>query len=121
MKCTVCKKVSLTGRQTKFCSTKCSGRMTNSIYQSYLRQRERGIKRKLMFIEKLGGQCQVCGYKKNSTALNFHHRDPSKKKLKLDIRVLSNNSMDVILSEIDKCDLLCANCHAEHHNPLHAM
>lgn len=45
----------------------------------YEKQKERAIKRKLEFINLLGGCCQKCGYKKNITALNFHHRNPKEK------------------------------------------
>jgi hypothetical protein len=65
----------------------------------------------------LGGQCEICGYKKNLSALAFHHIDPEKKKFKLDVRSLSNRTEAKILEELDKCKLLCHNCHAEVHNP----
>jgi hypothetical protein len=49
--------------------------------------------------------------------------DPSTKAFTLDLRGLSNRSMAEIRSELGKCVLLCANCHAEVHFPqlsLHA-
>jgi predicted HNH restriction endonuclease len=74
---------------------------------------ERWVKRKLDAIAYKGGSCQVCGYDKYYGALQFHHRDPSKKDVvwtKLRLR-----SWEKITAELDKCDLLCANCHAEVH------
>ena len=59
--------------------------------------------------------CKNCGFNNHPEALDFHHRDPSKKS-----RTLAN-SLGVgwgkkrILEEIDKCDVLCANCHRIKH------
>ena len=64
-------------------------------------------------IEHLGGSCIRCGYKKCAGALEFHHRDPSKK----DFGIASGDikGWDAVREEIEKCDLLCANCHREVH------
>lgn len=61
----------------------------------------------------LGGKCQICGYAKCVGALTFHHRNPGQK----DFQIGGNHSRSwrSIQTELDKCDLLCANCHAEHH------
>ena len=77
----------------------------------------RGIKRKLMFTVLKGGKCSECDYYKNLSALQFHHREASKKEFPLTQRNLSGKPIKKLLKEIDKCDLLCANCHSEHHNP----
>lgn len=61
--------------------------------------------------ESLG--CMVCGYNKCHAALDFHHRDQSTKKHNI-CRVW-NLSWERAMEEIAKCDLLCANCHREHH------
>ena len=63
------------------------------------------------------GKCSMCGYDKNYAALEFHHRNPENKVFNLDSRNLSNTNWDSILKELDKCDLLCSNCHAETHFP----
>ena len=47
----------------------------------------------------------------------FHHRDETTKEFSLDVRTLSVRSILSIELEVEKCDLLCANCHAEHHHP----
>ena len=59
----------------------------------------------------------MCGYARNIAALTWHHRDPKSKKFELDMRSLSNRSDAAIRIELEKCDLLCANCHAEIHHP----
>lgn len=61
-----------------------------------------------------GGKCMLCGYSKCQDALDFHHKDPSKKDFGLSVKGLTR-SWDKIVSEIDKCVLVCANCHREIH------
>jgi hypothetical protein len=116
MKCKICNK-KLTGKQTMFCSRKCHNKDSNTRNQTYELQQERGKKRKLELIAQAGGSCTICGYKKNYSALVFHHLDPKMKDMKLDLRSLSNNSMKVIQAELVKCQLLCHNCHSETHHP----
>jgi hypothetical protein len=87
------------------------------ITNSYEYQKLRGLKRKIHLIDLRGGCCENCGYNKNIATFEFHHRDPNQKEHQLDIRKLANSSMEWILSEFDKCDLLCANCHREIHSP----
>ena len=63
-----------------------------------------------------GGKCQECGYSKCEGALQFHHLDPNEKDFNLSNKY--NNGcfdMDKLKLEVDKCVLLCANCHAEKH------
>ena len=114
--CVICAKA-LRGRQGKFCGRSCKNRYTNYHHQSYERQQERGKERKLKLMDMMGGKCTACGYKRNYAALEFHHVDPGQKLLQLDMRSLANLQWDLILSEARKCRLLCANCHAELHNP----
>ena len=84
---------------------------------SYEKQKERAIKRKLELIKLKGGKCEKCGYNKNLGALEFHHLDPSIKEFNLDERHLSNTTIEKILNELDKCILVCSNCHKEIHYP----
>ena len=83
----------------------------------YAKQQERALKRKLELIEYKGGKCECCGYDKNCTALEFHHINPEEKDFQLDSRRLSNTNIDKLKKEVDKCVLLCANCHREIHHP----
>lgn len=78
---------------------------------AYLKQRDylRNIKQKAVNIK--GGKCQVCGYDKCLSAMDFHHRDMTEKEF--DISTAKNFA--VIEKEIEKCDLLCSNCHRELH------
>ena len=68
-----------------------------------------------MAIEYLGGRCEVCGYNKCARALSFHHRDPNKKDFGISAQGMTR-SWDRVRNEIEKCMLLCANCHMELHD-----
>ena len=59
-------------------------------------------------------KCEQCGYQgENLTSLDFHHREPDKRRFGLSKIVSSAecHSAEAVLEEINKCDLLCANCH----------
>ncbi len=65
----------------------------------------------------LGGECSLCGYKTYLTAMQFHHVEPTKKETLISILLKRYNKVNsVILSELDKCCLLCANCHMALHS-----
>jgi hypothetical protein len=63
-----------------------------------------------------GIACQVCGYDKNFAALDFHHRNPKEKVMQI-ATILIRRPNDELVEEMEKCDLLCRNCHAELHFP----
>lgn len=69
--------------------------------------------RKIKSIEYLGGKCKICGYEKCKTALHFHHLDPKEKAFGISSK--ASWGFEKIKSELDKCILLCSNCHAEIH------
>ena len=56
-------------------------------------------------------QCSHCGEKHVAT-LQFHHVDPSDKDREVSRMVHEGLSVDSVLEEIDKCIVLCANCHS---------
>ena len=67
-------------------------------------------------IEYKGGKCEKCGYDKCNSALEFHHLDPTKKDFSPSANM--NMAWNKIQNEIDKCILVCANCHREIHEKL---
>jgi transcription elongation factor Elf1 len=77
----------------------------------------RRTERKVQAVLYKGGKCQICGYDKNMAALSFHHVDPSTKIFGCDSRNLENKSWNTVLRELDKCILVCANCHMEIEHP----
>lgn len=60
-----------------------------------------------------GGKCSVCGYSKCVDALQFHHLDPTQKEFHLGES--RGKKLETIKKELDKCVLLCSNCHVEAH------
>lgn len=60
-----------------------------------------------------GGKCEKCGYNKCIAALEFHHIDPTKKEFGLGQGNIY--SFTRMKKELDKCQLLCSNCHREIH------
>jgi hypothetical protein len=65
-------------------------------------------------VEYLGGKCKICGYKKSVLAMHFHHRNQSEKVFSISSRL--RWAWKTVMRELDKCDLICANCHAELHD-----
>lgn len=61
----------------------------------------------------MGGKCQCCGYDKCITALEFHHLNPEEKDFTFGTNC--NRSWQTTRNEIQKCILVCANCHREIH------
>ena len=92
------------GRKGQWKCLKCESELAVLKKQKY----------KLKMIEYKGGKCERCGYDKNISALDFHHIDPSTKKFTLSD---THHSWDETKKELDKCILVCANCHRELHNP----
>jgi predicted HNH restriction endonuclease len=81
--------------------------------ESLMRQR----KFKTKCIEYKGGKCEICGYNKFQGALEFHHRDPTQKDFQLS-KARSWTFNERVKNELDKCQILCSNCHKELHNEL---
>ena len=70
---------------------------------------------KLQLIQEFGGCCSKCGYNKNTSALEFHHLEPEHKDFHFGSTKTTN--IDKIRKELEKCILVCANCHREIHYP----
>jgi len=80
------------------------------------RVRRYSIRSKQRAVDFFGGKCQRCGYSKSICALTFHHRNPEEKES--DIGALNRRTWSKIVNELNKCDLLCFNCHMEVHEEL---
>lgn len=63
---------------------------------------------------KKGLVCSRCP-ESHEACLTFHHRDPKTKEFEVSMAPAGNYSIERILKEIKKCDVLCFNCHAKLH------
>jgi predicted HNH restriction endonuclease len=98
----LCKKL-LEGRKTKFCNRSCQNKY-------YVDKRRKDLKIKA--VQFMGTSCKFCGYAKCYGALDFHHlRDKSFSISKEGY----TRSWEKIKAELQKCILVCKNCHAEIH------
>ena len=76
-------------------------------------------KDKVIYLEYSGSKCERCGYNKCESSLSFHHKEPMNKSFdigSLSKRLDNINELDTyITEELDKCDVICRNCHIENH------
>ena len=84
--------------------------LKESNYRHFKNSRKR-LKEKL--VQYKGGKCEICGYNKCIIALEFHHLDPTQK----DFNIGNGNvvAFEKAKEEVDKCILVCSNCHREIH------
>jgi len=82
---------------------------------NYAHVKKSRAEKKQWAVEYKGGSCEICGYSKNIHALEFHHKDPKRKKFTI-AATRYYLSKAVLKKELDKCLLLCANCHRELHS-----
>lgn len=80
-------------------------------HNQYTKERYREKRDKVL--EYMGGKCVSCGFDKFKSSLDIHHISPKEK----DINFSSYRgwSWDRIKEEVDKCVLLCKNCHSAYH------
>src|SRR4051812_38114082 len=71
-------------------------------------------KRRALAERKAETGCARCP-ENDPRCLHFHHRDPSDKAFTIGVKV-ATYSLERLMAEADKCDVLCANCHMKEHN-----
>lgn len=72
-------------------------------------------RKKIELVEYKGGSCIKCGYNKCISALEFHHIDPNGKDFSIGGK---SWSFERLKKEVDKCILVCSNCHREIHEEI---
>jgi hypothetical protein len=94
--CLCCDKAFLTKQPTRalFCSRKCQGKH---------RQREVAVLLKKIKMER---GCAKCGFKGHPAALDFDHTRGTKRR-----QVGQSPTLKFLVEEMEKCTILCANCH----------
>lgn len=113
-----CASVDLCGQ--RFCN-QCGVPLKNEGYERWKRSCPRCEKKRWRDKERaeraslkaaFGGQCQICGYSRCQTALQFHHRNGRRQ---------DQGRGSVKVREVrlypERFELLCANCHFETHHP----
>ena len=99
----------------KTCTLKINSKYRNTLlgkqkhYKANLLNRQRNYK--LLKQLKSNG-CAICGYNKCTKALDFHHVIPKDKKFYI---VADSMQREDLIEELNKCILLCSNCHREIH------
>lgn len=63
----------------------------------------------------MGKCCQICGYDKCNSALEFHHIDPKEKDFTFGKVISTPKNAALLKNELKKCIMLCSNCHREVH------
>ena len=86
--------------------------MANKELVNHYSKNHRDTRREFLDIIKLEEGCQTCGYNEHPRALQFDHINPAEKLF--NIAHLLTCSMDKLLTELEKCRVLCANCHSIH-------
>jgi DNA-directed RNA polymerase subunit M/transcription elongation factor TFIIS len=73
--------------------------------------------RKRVLLEYAGGmKCVKCGYDKDiPDVYEFHHVNPTEKDPSWGKMIANNHKVETMKAEIEKCIILCANCHRETH------
>lgn len=114
-----------TGARHSYCR-ECGKQLTRSHYkrakQSYLDRNSRSYTaRRKMVVEAKTRPCCDCGIQYPYYVMDFDHRDGATKKFALNS--VYYEAKGAILREIEKCDVVCANCHRErtHRRQLHAQ
>jgi 5-methylcytosine-specific restriction endonuclease McrA len=85
-------------------------------YLSKATNKRRRRLKKLM-VDYKGGKCQFCGYSKYVGSIDFHHINPKTKDFGLSMDQMYR-SWKLTKKELDKCVIVCANCHREIHGGL---
>ena len=121
VRCRSCKKVFMGNLFRKLCDV-CRDKRMKESQKRYQKNNPNNSTRKRMirnreFIRnyKKDKKCEMCGYNKYPEILDFHHKNKKIKTATVSNLMKTLKSLDVIQKEIDKCILVCPNCHRELH------
>lgn len=112
--CTIChKELPITAFGLKNSKT---GALRADCKECHSKQVNNAYKKRKQWVSTIKAQnkCAKCG-EDRSYLLDFHHIDPSIKDNTVARLTSSSSTHEKILREIDKCVVLCANCHREFH------
>jgi predicted HNH restriction endonuclease len=81
------------------------------------KKREKRRSKLLTLIGRKGGKCSICSGTFDPCVYDFHHTNPADKEFTIGENM--NIPIQKLLSEVDKCILVCANCHRLLHKVHH--
>ncbi len=82
-------------------------------YRDKNKQLRKDLKQTIKDIKK-NGQCKYCG-ESDSICLDFNHKNPKEKKFNISMAPNMRVTRKQLREEIEKCELVCANCHRKLH------
>jgi hypothetical protein len=111
------KQWSVIEKEIKKCTLLCDNCHRELHYNNNETEKRRNTKE--LIVNYRGNKCEICGYNKCLSALTFHHTNKDDKEYSIgkisliitDIQELT----DDIFKELNKCEMLCSNCHREKH------
>lgn len=86
----------------------------NREWQTERTRRRRTERHDWVAEQKSASGCERCG-ESDPDVLDFHHRDPGEKDEKISQLIVEEASEERLREEVEKCDVLCANCHRTEH------
>lgn len=118
IECFAKKRAAKDGRQSR-----CNPCMSKTMLVIYNKDRplwnekdKKAKAKKRNWVNELKSQCgcKFCG-EKESICLEFHHLDPNDKENDIAVMISNKASNNRLLKEIEKCIVVCANCHRKIH------
>lgn len=79
-------------------------------YQERARQREQEFRQ--IVLERKNKPCMDCGVQYSPWVMEFDHREPVDKVAGIG-PLIKRGNLQLLLEELDKCDVVCSNCHRE--------
>ena len=79
--------------------------------KKHQKERRKKISEDFLSRYKIGKSCAFCGYNEHPEILQFHHKDRKQKSFTIARKTFSSKSLPLIEAEMNKCLLLCSNCH----------
>ena len=117
MKCLICEvEFEVIKRQGGQNRQICYSCLPDGLSKNERSQVKRRLYRERSYADKIQRGCDRCGYNKCAQALEWHHSNDDKSYEPSNLlRDATDISYQKYLEEIQKCELLCANCHREVH------
>lgn len=96
------------------CEEKCIYGFCSKECEDHYKALEKRYSNRAPAIEYLGGRCKRCGFNEDTSILQFHHLDPCDKRY--NVPFFLHKGFEFVRPELNKCVLLCLNCHKIVHN-----